>query len=212
MSGTPVALHSFEMSTRDCTVRTMAGYSGVRLDKYNNLQFADKDWKAHIQACGYIDSKHPNFKIDQTARLDLSQLIRRIKQLHHKERTGLAIIDYLQLIKYDPQQKKIDQMEEMANGLKDLARELKIPIILVSQLNRKVNDRVIKRPQIGDLKGSGAIEQAADVVVLIHHPYKFSQKEEYGKAELDIAKNRNGPSQVVYARWIEEICRFKDYI
>ena len=125
---------------------------------------------------------------------------------------GLIIVDYLQLMT-GPKGSESRQQEisQISRSLKNLAKEIDLPVIGLSQLSRAVESRTDRRPQLSDLRESGAIEQDADVVIFLYRPWVYSQEEEdRGKAEIIVSKQRNGPTGIVEATFIDRFARFEN--
>ena len=136
---------------------------------------------------------------------------RRIKRLHGE--IGVIVIDYLQLITTDGNRRFVnrnDEISDISRKIKLLSKELKCPIVVLSQLNRGTEQRQEKRPQLSDLRDSGAIEQDADMVMFIHRESYYT-KEENGDAEIIVAKNRHGKTGIVNLSWQPQIMKFIDW-
>ena len=156
-------------------------------------------------------SELPMFIDDQPGRT-MAQIGAISRRLRRRNRIGLVIIDYLQLI--EPEDKKApreQQIAQIARRLKFLAKELDIPVIALAQLNRGVELREDKRPRLADLRESGAIEQDADLVMFLHRPDAYNADDNPGLAELIIAKHRSGPTGIVNLTWVKEHMRFVNY-
>jgi replicative DNA helicase len=153
----------------------------------------------------------PLFIDDKPART-MSQISAISRRQHRKEPLGVIIIDYLQLI--EPEDKRVPREQQIASisrRLKFLAKELKVPVIALSQLNRGVELREDKRPRLADLRESGSIEQDADKVMFLHRPDAYDPNDRPGEAEIVIAKHRSGPTGIVKLTWRGEFMRFEDY-
>ena len=153
----------------------------------------------------------PMFIDDKPART-MSQISAICRRQHRKEPLGVIIIDYLQLI--EPEEKTIPREQQIASisrRLKFLAKELKVPVIALSQLNRGVELREDKRPRLADLRESGSIEQDADKVMFLHRPDAYDPNDRPGEAEIVIAKHRSGPTGIVKLTWRSEFMRFENY-
>lgn len=153
----------------------------------------------------------PLFIDDKPART-MSQISAISRRQHRKEPLGVIIIDYLQLI--EPEDKRVPREQQIASisrRLKFLAKELNVPVIALSQLNRGVELREDKRPRLADLRESGSIEQDADKVMFLHRPDAYDPNDRPGEAEIVIAKHRNGPTGIVKLTWRGEFMRFEDY-
>jgi len=189
----PVGIFSLEMSREQIIYRMLGSQAKVNVKNIRTGYISEADWGPLTNAAAII-SDAPIY-IDDTAGITLMELRAKARRAVSKYNLKLILIDYLQLInlpgRYENRQQEISVI---SRSLKSLARELNIPIITLSQLSRKVEERKDKRPQLSDLRESGAIEQDADVVIFIHHP----QEEEVSDdkpiiCELIVAKQRNGP-------------------
>ena len=131
--------------------------------------------------------------------------------LHMQHPLDLLIIDYLQLLESDDRNiSREQQISTITRRLKFLAKDLRIPVIALAQLNRSVEQREDKRPRLADLRESGAIEQDADIVMFLHRPEAYDPEDRPGEADLIVSKNRNGPIGNVPLTWIREQLRFGD--
>jgi len=149
--------------------------------------------------------------IDETAGLSILNLRAKARRLKQKEDIQLVIIDYLQLVSTRGRvENRVLEISEMTRSLKGLARELDVPVVVISQLSRKVEDRPNKRPQLADLRESGSIEQDADVVCFVYREeyYNPDKVEAHGKAEVIIGKQRNGPVGAFQLAFNKECTRF----
>lgn len=191
----PVGIFSLEMSETELTGRFLSSVSGksnmeLRSGKVDLMKLASQSNEIALL---------PIF-IDDTPAITVFELKSKVKKLIVKHGLKLVIIDYLQLMKADAGSRE-QEVSQVSRGLKALAKELNIPVIALSQLNRSVEDRTDKKPRLSDLRESGAIEQDADIVAFIHRPAYYSMKETTISGEImdtaglmifDIAKNRNG--------------------
>ncbi len=195
---TPVAVYSLEMPKEQLMQRMLAVYAKVDASLLRRpYLLTDKDWsKLHV-ACDVI-SRAPIF-IDDTPALNTMELRARTRRLKAEHGVGMVIVDYLQLMRTS---RRIDSREleisEISRSLKALAKEMQIPVVALSQLNRKVEERSDKRPMLSDLRESGAIEQDADVIMFVYREdvYKHvkpADRPAQGVAEIIIGKQRNGP-------------------
>ena len=155
--------------------------------------------------------------IDDTSDLGILEIRAKARRLHAKEPggLGLVIVDYLQLMRADGRtDNRAEQVGEMSRGLKILARELDVPVIALSQLNRNVEARTDKRPLLSDLRESGAIEQDADLVAFIYRDeyYNREDSEHEGEAEIIIAKHRNGPLTKTTLTFRAEYPKFMNFV
>lgn len=194
-SGIGVAFFSLEMSKEQLTMRMLCSESLVDSQKLRRGRIADSDWPKLTRAAGVL-SESPIF-IDDTPAITTLELRAKARRLYAEHNIGLIVIDYMQLMrasgKYDVREQEIS---EISRSLKALAKELNIPIIALSQLNRSLESRSDKRPMISDLRESGAIEQDADVVMFVYRPeiYEKEKAELAGLAEIIVGKQRHGPT------------------
>jgi len=170
-------------------------------DKLRKGAVAKSDWPKVLKACQALEQAP--LWIDDSSDLDILELRAKARRLHAKEINqgrgglGLVIVDYLQLMRANQSaDSRVEQVGQMSRGLKILARELDVPVIAVSQLNRSPEQRPDKRPLLSDLRESGQIEQDADLVMFIYRDeyYNPETTEKQGTAEIHIAKHRNGPA------------------
>jgi len=206
----PVGFFSLEMSKEQLVQRLLCSHAKVDTHKVRSGFLAPQDWPRLTSAAGKL-SDAP-FYIDDTpaiSALELRAKARRLKS-HHDIR--LIVLDYLQLMRGSAHSESRQQeISEISRSLKALARELDIPVIAISQLSRAVEARQDHRPQLSDLRESGAIEQDADVVVLLlREEYYFPTEENKGIAEVIIAKQRNGPVGSIKLSFIKEYMRFEN--
>jgi replicative DNA helicase len=214
------AIFSLEMSKSQLFDRMVSSESGVNSIKFRSGMFANDDWIRINEAAERIH-KLPIW-IDDTPGLNVMEIKRRSRKLKNRENLQMLIIDYLQLIPGTGNNaSRNDEVSEMTRGLKNLAKELDIPLLLLSQLNRNCEMRNDKRPMLSDLRDSGAIEQDADVVLFPYrHEHYVKPKfdavgnptEEFkkwqGVAEINIAKQRMGPTRNIKLAWIDKITKF----
>ena len=209
-SGKGVMLFSLEQSDLEIAERFLcitAQVNGHDL-RTGNLSDEQRD-----QLAAASDQLHnlPLFIDDKPART-MSQIAAISRRQHRKEPLGVVIIDYLQLI--EPEEKQIpreQQISGISRRLKFLAKELRVPVIALSQLNRGVELREDKRPRLADLRESGSIEQDADKVMFLHRPDAYDPEDRPGEAEVIIAKHRSGPTGIVKLTWRPEYMRFENY-
>jgi replicative DNA helicase len=207
---TPTGMFSLEMSREQLALRMLCAKARVDLKKLRTGYLAKPDWGNLIQAVGNI-SEAP-FYIDDTPAINTLELRAKARRLKKEIDLKLIIVDYLQLMrgatKYDSREKEIS---EISRSLKALAKELDVPVIALSQLNRKVEERPNKRPQLADLRESGAIEQDADVIIFIYRDEVYNKSEENpkkGEAEIIVGKQRNGPIGMAKVHFKAEFSSF----
>jgi len=212
-TGKGVAIFSLEMAKLQLGLRLLGFHAGIDATKLRTGFLRDTDWMKLTDSANRL-SELPIF-IDDTSWLNVLEMKAKCRRLMKKVRLGLVIIDYLQLIQ-GRRSAESRQMEisEISRSLKALAKDLNVPVMALSQLNRKVEDRPNKRPQLADLRESGAIEQDADVIAFIYRDelYHPVSEENRNVAEIIIAKQRNGPTGLFKLTFQKELTRFKDYV
>jgi replicative DNA helicase len=177
-----------------------------------NGYLAQSDWPLLTAAAGRIHATH--LYIDDSSSvtaLDIRARARRLKA--EKKQLDLIIVDYLQLMRSPERtENRVLEIADITRGLKALAKELDVPVIAISQLARKTEDRVDKRPQLSDLRDSGAIEQDADVVMFVYREEFYNPKkaEAQGVADIIVGKQRNGPTGDIRLAFLKEITRFEN--
>jgi replicative DNA helicase len=204
----PVAIFSLEMSKEQLVQRMLCAHARVDAHKVRTGYLAASDWPRLTAAAGKL-SEAPIF-IDDTPAISVMELRAKARRLKMHQDIQLIILDYLQLMSGNIRSENRQQeISEISRALKALSRELHIPVLAISQLSRAVEARTDHRPQLSDLRESGAIEQDADVVVLIlREEYYKPTPDNQGIAEIIIAKQRNGPVGSVSLSFIKEYTRF----
>ncbi len=191
------AIFSLEMSKVEIVMRLLSAESRVPLHALRSGQLSDDDWTKLARRTGEI-SDAPLF-VDDTASMTLMEIRAKARRLKQKNDLKLIVVDYLQLMT-SPKRTESRQAEvaELSRGLKLLAKEVECPVVAVSQLNRGPEQRTDKRPQLSDLRESGAIEQDSDVVILLHRDdYYDKESPRAGEADFIVAKHRNGPTDTL---------------
>ena len=210
----PVALFSLEMSETELAQRFVASQARMSGDRLRKGQVARDDWPRVVRACESL-VKAPLW-IDDSSDIDVLELRAKARRLHANESRnnrgglGLIIVDYLQLMRADPTaDSRVEQVGQISRGLKILARELNVPVLAVSQLNRSPEQRPDKRPLLSDLRESGQIEQDADLVMFIYRDdYYNPESEERGVAEIIIGKHRGGPTGTAKLAFLDKFTKF----
>jgi replicative DNA helicase len=205
-----VAYFSLEMSKEQLVQRLLCSHARVDAHKVRSGFLSPSDWPLLTAAAGKL-SASPLYVDDSPAisAMELRAKARRLKANHDIQ---LIILDYLQLMRGSQRvESRQQEISDISRSLKALARELNTPIIAISQLSRAVESRQDHRPQLSDLRESGAIEQDADLVLLlIREEYYSPTEENRGIAEVNIAKQRNGPVGVIKMRFFKEFVRFEN--
>jgi len=209
----PVLMFSLEMGRTQLAMRMLAMESRVNMQNLRRGFFRESDWSSLTMACGIL-SEAPIY-IDDSPNVSLREMRSKARRVaaDHGGELGIIIVDYLQLMEIKDRKVESRQMEisSLSRGLKQLARELNVPVLALSQLSRKLEERTDKRPLLSDLRESGAIEQDADVVLFIHREERYKQDtEEKGIAEIIIAKQRNGPLGTAKCQFSAEYGKFRD--
>ena len=206
----PVAIFSLEMAKEQLVQRMLCSHAKVDAHKVRTGYLSTSDWPRLTAAAGKL-SEAPIF-IDDAPSISVMELRAKARRLKAHQDIKLIILDYMQLMRGSGNiENRQQEISEISRSLKALARELNVPVIAISQLSRAVESRTDHRPQLSDLRESGAIEQDADVVVLIlREEYYNPTPENQGIAELIIAKQRNGPVGTLKLAFIKEYTRFEN--
>ena len=206
-----VAVFSLEMSKEQLVNRLFAMESKVNSQNLRTGKLSDKEWDQLME--GAIAVGKSKLVIDDTGSISVSELRSKCRKYKLEHGLDMIMIDYLQLMtgsgKTDSRQQEVS---EISRSLKALARELNVPVVALSQLSRKVEERPDKRPMMSDLRESGAIEQDADVIMFIYRDDYYTKEkcEKPGVAEIIIAKQRNGPVGTVELAWLADYTQFKN--
>jgi replicative DNA helicase len=208
VGGAPAAIFSLEMSRWEIGMRLLCAEAKVPWDRIRNKRVGPEDWSRVVQAAEILhDAPLTIVDSGNVTLVDIRAKARRMRT--RRQGLSLIIVDYLQLMAHH---RRVDnrqqEIAEISRGLKLLAKELEIPVIAVSQLNRDPERRQDKRPQLSDLRESGAIEQDADVVMFIHRDDSDPMKK--GAADLIVAKHRNGPTGTIPLTFLPELTQFKN--
>lgn len=209
-NGVPAAIFSLEMSMEQLALRMLCSEAMVDAHKVRTGFLGKEDWPRLINAAGNL-SQAPIF-IDDTPALSVLEMRAKARRLKSDQDIGLVIVDYLQLMQGRAGTERREQeISEISRSLKAMAKELDVPVLALSQLNRKVEDRPNKRPQMSDLRESGAIEQDADVIAFIYRDEVYNRDEDNprrGKAEIIVAKQRNGPTGTILLAFVGKFSSF----
>lgn len=211
-SGLPVGVFSMEMGASQLVMRMLGSVGRLDQHKVRTGRLADEDWRKLTDAVGRLNDAP--IHIDETAALNSLELRARARRLHRQYgKLGLIVVDYLQLMSSSSQgENRATEISEISRGLKALAKELGVPVIALSQLNRSLEQRPNKRPVMSDLRESGAIEQDADLILFIYRDEVYNQDSpDKGKAEVIIGKQRNGPIGTVTLVFQGEYTRFANF-
>jgi replicative DNA helicase len=208
----PAALFSLEMSKEQLSMRMLSSEARINSSRLRSGYISQDNWNKITEAAGSL-STAPIY-IDDSPDISAMEIRAKARRLKMDKNIGLIIIDYLQLMKTRSSAERRDlEISEISRSLKALAKELDLPVVALSQLNRMLEQRSDKRPQLSDLRESGALEQDADVVTFIYRDEVYNKDENNpnkGKAELIIAKQRNGPTGTVPLIFLDTYTRFEN--
>ncbi|MDD4997673.1 MAG: replicative DNA helicase [Syntrophales bacterium] len=211
-AGVPVAIFSLEMAREQLATRMLSAEARVDSQRLRKGFLGETDWPKLTTAAGRL-SDAPIY-IDDTPAITVMEMKAKSRRLKADAGLGLVVLDYLQLMRGSSfKDSREQEISEISRSLKALAKELSLPVIALSQLNRKVEDRTNRRPQMADLRESGAIEQDADVIAFIYRDEVYNRSDdnpEKGMAEIIIGKQRNGPTGIVKLAFQEKYTRFEN--
>ncbi|MBF0400940.1 MAG: replicative DNA helicase [Magnetococcales bacterium] len=208
----PVAIFSLEMSKEQLVARMLSSAARIDAQKLRTGYLDDKDYGQLISMANHL-AQAPLY-IDDTPAITIAALRARARRMKREKKIQLILIDYLQLMQGELKtENRVQEISQISRGLKALAKELNIPIIALSQLSRKLEERPNKRPILSDLRESGAIEQDADVVMFVFREevYKENDPALAGLAEIIVAKQRNGPTGKVKLTFLRQYTRFENH-
>ncbi len=206
-----VLVFSMEMPETQIAMRMISSVGSIDSHRLRTGKLSDDEWPKLTQASGTIAEK-PIF-IDDTAALTPTELRSRARRLARKHDIGLIVIDYLQLMQIPDARSRTEEISEISRQLKSLAKELNVPVIALSQLNRALEQRPNKRPVMSDLRESGGLEQDADLIVFLYRDEVYNEDSpDKGVAEIIIAKHRNGPIGGVRVGWKGQYTRFENCV
>jgi replicative DNA helicase len=205
-----VAIFSLEMMQEEIIQRLICSTGRIDSSKLRTGQLGVSLWPQVMKAAGQIYDAQ--IYVDESSQLTVTDIRAKCRRLAAKGALDLVMVDYLQLMQGRTNENRQQEISEISRGLKNLANELKVPIIAVSQLNRALEQRQDKRPQLGDLRESGAIEQDADVVMFVYRDdYYNPESEARGLAEINIAKHRAGATGRVMMSFADSYTEFMDF-
>jgi replicative DNA helicase len=206
----PVFFVSLEQSRIELAERLLCCQARVDSHKLRKGSLSGDDMQKLIEAGGVL--RTARLFIDDTPAQTMLRIAANARRLKRREGLKLVVIDYLQLIepdnRRDPRQ---EQVSQISRRLKFLAKELEIPVVALAQVNRSSEERQDHRPRLADLRESGAIEQDADTVMLLHRPQRYEPGQQEGVVEVIIGKQRNGPTGEITLAYIKQFMRFEDY-
>ncbi len=208
--GIPVAVFSLEMSKEQLALRMLCSEAKVNAQNVRTGFLSDSEWTRLIGAADVLSQAR--IYIDDTPAISVLEMRAKARRLMSERGLGLILVDYLQLMRGRGQSERREQeISEISRSLKAMAKELDVPVVALSQLNRKVEERPNKRPQMADLRESGAIEQDADVIAFIYRDEVYNRSEDNpnrGIAEIIVGKQRNGPTGLVKLAFLAKYSSF----
>lgn len=207
-----VGVISGEQGSEQIGQRLIAMEGRVSVHAMRNGRIEDEQWPRITDAVGKLTDRR--IWINDKPAPSLEDIVRQARKWRHEHGISLLCIDYLQKIRSTHQQlKRHEQVGQIVQGLKELARELQIPVLVLGQVNRQVEQRSDKRPGLADLLESGAIEQEADQIAMLYRDEVYHpDSPDHGIAEFNIVKNRHGPTGRLRLTWVEEFMRFENFI
>lgn len=204
-----VAIFSLEMSSGQLVQRLLSSEARIESSKLRSGRFNMEEWTKLASVAGQLNEL--NIFIDDTPAISSMEIRAKCRRIKRDAGLDLIIVDYLQLMSGSKSDSREQQISEISRSLKALAKELDVPVIALSQLNRSVESRTDKRPVPSDLRESGAIEQDADLIIFLYRDDFYNKETKYpGIAEIIVAKHRNGPTGTVPLAFIKEFTKFEN--
>ncbi|MCF6185869.1 MAG: replicative DNA helicase [Desulfobulbaceae bacterium] len=210
----PVAVFSLEMSMEQLALRMLCSIGRIDSQRIRTGRLLEKDWPDLTRATGIL-AEAP-IHIDDSAGMTVLEMRAKARRLKSEHDLGMVVVDYLQLMqgRSSKNENRTQEISDISRSLKAMAKELDVPVVALSQLNRGLESRTDKRPQLSDLRESGAIEQDADVIGFIYRDEVYNKAEDNpnrGLAEIIIGKQRNGPTGTVKLTFLAEYTTFENY-
>ncbi len=209
-----VLVFSLEMSSESLTSRMLASMAGISQQSFKSANLTDRQWEKTIQKAKKLESM--NIHIDDKPNISPMEIRAKARRLAKQYRKDggvkLVVVDYIQLMQMPGRtENRVNELSDISRSLKYLAKEVNAPVIVLSQLNRAVEQRPNKRPQMADLRDSGAIEQDADLIFMLYRDYLYTKDEDWKNVvELRLVKHRNGPTKDILLSFRDELTRFGD--
>ncbi|MAI04036.1 MAG: replicative DNA helicase [Amoebophilaceae bacterium TMED152] len=209
-----VLVFSLEMSSESLTSRMLASMAGISQQSFKSANLTDRQWEKTIQQAKKLENM--DIHIDDKPNISPMEIRAKARRLAKKHRNDggvkLIVIDYIQLMQMPGRtENRVNELSDISRSLKYLAKEVNAPVIVLSQLNRAVEQRPNKRPQMADLRDSGAIEQDADLIFMLYRDYLYTNDEDWKNVvELRLVKHRNGPTKDILLSFRDELTRFGD--
>ncbi|CAL1239956.1 replicative DNA helicase [Candidatus Methylocalor cossyra] len=209
----PVAVFSMEMPAEQLVLRMISSLGRIDQHRVRTGKLEDDDWPRMTSAINIL--AETQLYIDDTPAMTPTEVRARCRRLarEHGGKLGLVVLDYLQLMQVPGSENRVTEISEISRSLKGMAKELNVPVVALSQLNRSLEQRPNKRPVMSDLRESGAIEQDADLILFIYRDEVYNpESADKGTAEIIIAKQRNGPIGTVRLTFLGQYTRFENFI
>ena len=209
-----VLVFSLEMSSESLTSRMLSSMAGISQQSFKSANLTDRQWEKTIQQAKKLEKM--NIHIDDKPNISPMEIRAKARRLAKQYRknggVSLVVIDYIQLMQMPGRtENRVNELSDISRSLKYLAKEVNAPVIVLSQLNRAVEQRPNKRPQMADLRDSGAIEQDADLIFMLYRDYAYSKDEDWKNVvEVKLVKHRNGPTKDLLLSFRDELTRFGD--
>ena len=205
-----VAFFTLEMSSQQLVQRLLSATAQIESAKIRSGHFTQQDWQKLASVGSELSSL--NFFLDDTPAINPLELRAKCRRIKREHGLDLVFVDYLQLMSSSKGDNREQQISDISRSLKALAKELNIPVVALSQLNRGVEQRQDKRPMISDLRESGAIEQDADLIIFLYRDEVYTKDKcvEPGVAEVILAKHRHGATDDIKLAFIKEYMQFRD--
>ncbi len=204
-----IAIYSMEMSTEQLIQRLISAETNINSQKLRLGNLDEFEWGKFVEATGRLSNL--SLFMDDTPAMSVPQMRTKSRRLYREHGLDLVIVDYLQLMSggVSRNENRVQEISAISRGLKELARELNVPVLAAAQLSRAVEQRADKRPQLSDLRESGSIEQDADIVMFIYRDDMYDENSErQNQADIIVAKHRNGPTGVITLFFRKEITQF----
>ena len=207
--GKASVIFSLEMSREEITKRMLSAEAGVKLSRLTKGPMGPNDWERLAQTAASVSSA-PLF-IDDSPNMSLMEIRAKCRRLKQQHDLQLVVVDYLQLMSSGRKvESRQQEVSEFSRALKLLAKEIEVPVIAISQLNRGAEQRTEKRPMLSDMRESGAIEQDADIVILLHRDDAYDRDNRPGEADFIVAKHRAGPTDTIAVAFKKDYAHFAD--
>ena len=206
-----MAVFSMEMPAEQLVMRMMSSLGRIDQHRMRTGKLDDNDWPRLTDAVGRLDDA--KIVVDDTPSLTPGELRNRCRRIAREHGLGMVVVDYLQLMQVlGTKENRATEISEISRSLKALAKEMKVPVVALSQLNRSLESRPNKRPMMSDLRESGAIEQDADLILFIYRDEVYDEASpDKGIAEIIVGKQRNGPIGTVRLAFLGQYTRFENF-